>query len=105
MLLCHGCHASPRLKRWQSGSPVLRYLRVRPIVPCVFGGSRRRPGFERHRGFHQRKALREELQQRDGFVSDGWWALCNRRDENVLQRILPPFGKKRRGFDTLVRSV
>jgi hypothetical protein len=31
--------------------------------------------------------------------------LCNRRDENVFQRLLPRLSETRRGFDTLVRSV
>ena len=62
------------------GATVLRYLRIRQIVPGDFGGSRRRPRFERYRGFRQRKALREELRQCVGFETDGRWALCNRRD-------------------------
>ena len=39
------------------------------------------------------------------FETDGRWGLCNRRDENVFQRILSRLGKTGRGFDTLVRSV
>ena len=67
LLLCHGRHASPRFGRWQIGAAVLRYLRIRPVVSCNFGGSRRRPRFERHRGFRQRKAVREELWQCAGL--------------------------------------
>ena len=55
--------------------------------------------------FRQRKAVREELRQCDGFETDGRWGLCNRRDENVFQRLLPRLSETRRGFDTLVRSV
>ena len=39
------------------------------------------------------------------FETDGRWGLCNRRDENVFQRLLPRLSETRRGFDTLVRSV
>ena len=63
LLLCHGRYASPRLRRWQIGAAILRYLRIPPIVPCDFGGSRRRPRFEGYRGFRQREAVREELRQ------------------------------------------
>ena len=64
------------------------------IVPCLFDGSRRRPQFERHRGFRQRKAVREKLRQRYGSVPDCWWALCNRRDENILPLRLCASAKK-----------
>ena len=37
LLLCHGRYASPRLRRWQIGAAILRYLRIPPIVPCDFG--------------------------------------------------------------------
>ena len=67
LLLCHGRYASPRFRRWQIGAAILRYLRIPPIVPCDFGGSRRRPRFEGYRGFRQRKAVREELRQCIGF--------------------------------------
>jgi hypothetical protein len=40
-----------------------RCLRIRPVVPCDFSGSWRRPRFEGQRGFRQRKAVREELRQ------------------------------------------
>src|SRR5262249_16348939 len=101
----HGRYASSRIERWQIGGAVLRYLRIRPLVPCDFDGSRRRPRFEGYRDFRQRKALRKELRQCAGFETDGRWGLCNCRDENVFQRLLPRLSETRRGFDTLVRSV
>src|SRR6476620_6305659 len=102
---CKGRYASSRFRRWQIGAAVLRYLRIPPIVPCDFGGSRRRPRFEGYRGFRQRKAMREELRQCDGFETDGRRSLCNRRDDNVFQRLLPRLSETRRGFDTLVHSI
>ena len=38
-------------------------------------------------------------------VSDDRRGLCNRRDENVFQRLLPRLSETGRGLDTLVRSV
>ena len=55
LLLRHGRYPSQRPRRRQSGAPVLRHLRIRPIVSCDFGGSRRRPRFEGLRGFRQRQ--------------------------------------------------
>ena len=37
--------------------------------------------------------------------SDGRRGLCDRRDEDVFQRLLPRLSEAGRGFDTLVRSV
>ena len=69
LLFCHGRDAS-RLERWQIGPAVLRCLRIPPIVPCNFGGSRRGPQFEGCRKFRQRKAVREEFRQCGGFATD-----------------------------------
>ena len=57
------------------------------------------------KGFRQHKAMREELRQCDGFETDGRRSLCNRRDDNVFQRLLPRLSETRRGFDTLVHSI
>ena len=55
--------------------------------------------------FANGKTVREELRQCDGIQTDGWRGLCDGRDENVFQRLLPRTQRKRRGFDTLVRPV
>ena len=68
-------------------------------------GSRQRPQFERHREFRQRKAMREELQQCDGFQADDRRGLCDGRDDHVFQRLLSRLGGKIRGFQPLVRAV
>src|SRR6516164_3808716 len=105
MLLRDGRYASQRFRRWQIGAPVLRYLRIRPVVSCDFGGSRRGSRFERHHGLRKWKTVREELRQCDGFETDGRRGLCDRRDENVIQRLLPRLSETRRGFAAFIRAV
>src|SRR5215472_8019373 len=69
LLSCHGCDAPPQIGRWQIGGPLLRYLRGAPVFSCDFRGSRQRPRFEECR-FPERKRVREELWQCDGFIPD-----------------------------------
>ena len=82
LLLRHGRDAPRRVR-----TPVLRYLRIRPVVPRGTVGARQRP----QRGgceFLERYQLREEFQQRDGFQADHGWPICDSRDQDVVQRVI-----------------
>ena len=48
-------------------------------------------GGGRNLKFREWKTVREELRQCDGFEADRRRGLCNGRDENVFQRLLPGF--------------
>ena len=70
-------------------------------VPSGHGSGRNVAGCE----FRQRNSVREELQQCDGFQADDRRALCDGRDDHVVQRLLPQRSGKIRGVQPLVRAV
>ncbi len=70
-------------------------------IAAGHGGGRNLGGIA---NFANGRRLRQELRQCDGFGSDGRRRLCDQRDENVVQRLLPGLGTGG-GFHTRVSPV
>ena len=61
----------------RSGARFYVVLRSGSVFSCDFRGSRQRPRFEGCRRFPERKRVRKELWQCDGFIPDGRRRLCD----------------------------